>query len=74
MPKQYLPDRQVAQRYGRHITTLARWDQSPDLGFPKPIRINNRKYREVDELDEWDRSRRNIGKAAGNPAKCNHEQ
>jgi hypothetical protein len=27
------------------------------LGFPKPIRINTRKYRRVSELETWERSR-----------------
>lgn len=57
MAKSYMPDRRVAQRYGVHITTLYRWDLNPQLDFPKPIRINNRKYRDVEQLNAWDRSR-----------------
>ena len=57
MTKQYLPDAKVAERYGVHITTLFRWDRDTRLNFPKPIRINGRKYRESAALDDWDRSR-----------------
>lgn len=53
----YLPDSQVAERYCVHATTLYRWDRDEQLGFPKPIRINGRKYRDVAALDDWDRSR-----------------
>jgi len=55
---QYVPDSKVAKRYDVHATTLFRWDRNPQLNFPKPIRINGRKYRDVAALDEWDRSRR----------------
>jgi hypothetical protein len=59
MAKQYIPDSQVARdRYHVHPTTINRWDRNQALNFPKPIRINNRKYRDREELDEWDRSRR----------------
>ena len=38
--------------------TLWRWDnEQPELGFPKPVRINKRKYRFEDELDEFDARR-----------------
>jgi hypothetical protein len=37
---------------------LWRWDnEQPELGFPKPVRINKRKYRFEDELDEFDARR-----------------
>jgi len=57
-----IPDPAVAQRYQVHLRTLDRWDKNPDLGFPPPIRIRNRKYREADKLDDWDR--RNSREAA----------
>ena len=56
--KRLLPDSQVRQRYGGiSAMTLWRWDSDPALGFPKPVRINNRKYRSEDELDAFDRQR-----------------
>ncbi len=66
--RQYLPDPLVAQRYNIHATTLFRWDRNEQLGFPKPIRINGRKYREVASLDAWDRQRAG-GQPAATPAR-----
>jgi len=52
-----LPDPRVARRY--HVTsrTIDRWDRQPDLGFPKAVRINQRKYRRLSELEIWERGR-----------------
>lgn len=52
-----IPDPQVARQYSVHYTTLANWDKDPDLGFPKPVRIKKRKYRDEAELKEFDRAR-----------------
>ena len=46
-----IPDPEVCRRYGIHTSTLYNWDKDPELGFPKPVRINNRKFRDEDELD-----------------------
>ena len=56
--KRLIPDRQVRRRYGDiAASTLFRWDRNPELGFPRPIDINGRKYRDEDELDAFDASR-----------------
>jgi hypothetical protein len=55
--EQLIPDRKVANRYGRSLMALWRWDQKPELGFPPPIRINGRKYRKLSELVAWERAR-----------------
>lgn len=52
-----LPDPLVAQRYDVTARTLYRWDDQPKLNFPKPIRINGRKYRSVRDLENWERQR-----------------
>jgi predicted DNA-binding transcriptional regulator AlpA len=52
-----LPDPQVATRYGVTSRTIDRWDERPALGFPPAIRINNRKYRRVGELELWEKQR-----------------
>jgi DNA-binding transcriptional MerR regulator len=52
-----LPDPEVARRYGVNPRTLFRWDDQPALNFPRPIRINNRKYRRLHELESWERER-----------------
>ena len=55
--RRLVPDPEVCRRYSVHATTLYNWDKNPDLGFPKPIRINNRKFRDEAELDKFDRAR-----------------
>ena len=51
-----IPDPVVArERYRIHPHTLRRWDKNPALDFPPPIYVNNRRYREAEALDAWDR-------------------
>jgi predicted DNA-binding transcriptional regulator AlpA len=52
-----IPDPQARQRYSVTDMTLWRWDRTPSLGFPKPIRINNRKFRRLSELLKWEAER-----------------
>ena len=52
-----LPDSQVAERYKVDARTIARWDERTELNFPKPIRINTRKYRSIEQLESWERER-----------------
>ncbi len=33
--------------------TLWRWINSPDLNFPRPIKISARNYFRSDEMDAW---------------------
>lgn len=48
--------RQVRQRFGNiSEITLWRWENNSSLGFPKPIKINNRKFYAADALDAWQR-------------------
>jgi hypothetical protein len=51
-----IPDAQVCARYNIHVSTLANWDKDPALRFPKPIRINKRKFRDENELAEFDKA------------------
>jgi hypothetical protein len=55
--RRLIPDREVCRRYGVHIATVRNWDLNPALNFPKPIKINNRKFRDEVELDEFDKAR-----------------
>jgi predicted DNA-binding transcriptional regulator AlpA len=55
--RRWLPDSQVCKRYGVSPMTLWRWDHNPEMNFPKPMRINRRKYRDEAELEAWERSR-----------------
>ena len=54
-PGDLLPDPLVAERYKVTPRTIYRWDQQSDLDFPRPIFINGRKYRRVNQLENWER-------------------
>ena len=56
--RKLIPEKQVCQRYGICDATPRRWDADPRLGFPRAIKIRHRKYRYVDELDEFDARQR----------------
>jgi hypothetical protein len=43
----------VYQRHDFADATLARWDDDPNMNFPKPILINGRKHRRVCEIEAW---------------------
>jgi hypothetical protein len=51
----YASDAEVAKYFGIHIKSLLRWDRRPGLGFPSPIRVNGRKYREWAAIHEFER-------------------
>lgn len=55
--RKYLTGPQVEQRYQRTRMTIYRWENDPEMGFPKPIVINGRKYHEETQLDAWDQAR-----------------
>lgn len=37
--------------------TIWRWQRDPDLNFPKPSRVHNIDYTDLDEVDSWLRAR-----------------
>jgi hypothetical protein len=49
----FAPDRIIAEHLGVHAKTLPRWDKRPELGFPKPIYLNGRKFRAWAEVRAW---------------------
>jgi predicted DNA-binding transcriptional regulator AlpA len=55
--RRFLPDPQVQKRYGVSAMTLYQWDRDPKLDFPPPLRINGRKFRDLEQLELWERSR-----------------
>jgi hypothetical protein len=52
-----IPEGKVAKRYGVCKRTLIRWDEHPEVGFPRPVWINDRKYRDAELLDAFDADR-----------------
>jgi len=59
-PTIYLNAAQVRTRYGG-VSDMAlwRWLHDEDLKFPKPLRINGRRFWNERELTAWDCTRRN---------------
>ena len=55
--EQFLPARQVWERYGVTSMTLWRWLRDPDLRFPRPMRIGRFRYWRLSDLVAWERSR-----------------
>ena len=55
--KAYLPAAQVRARYGVSDMSLWRWLKNEDLAFPHPIRINNRRFWRLNELEAWEATR-----------------
>ena len=47
----------VAARYDVTTMTIWRWTKDENLGFPKPLKINTRKYWRESDLIAWERAR-----------------
>jgi len=65
-----IPDRLVAERYDVVVRTLERWDATPELGFPPPIRVRRRRFRAVDQLNAWDRANARKVADSHNPSRA----
>lgn len=48
-----VPDPVIAKQLGVTLMTIYRWDHSPNVGFPKAVKINTRNYRVASELTAW---------------------
>ncbi|WP_210245946.1 DNA-binding protein [Methylobacterium sp. WL19] len=53
-PDELLPATPTRMRYGVSDMTLWRWENDPALGFPKPIRINGRRYWRIADLQAFE--------------------
>ena len=60
-----LPTGDVAARYSVTTRSIDRWRKDPDLAFPQPIYINDRKYWSLADLEKWERERTRIGIRVG---------
>ena len=58
--REYLPAGQVRARYGVSDMSLWRWLRDPKLGFPAPIKIHNRRYWKLSDLQAWEATRSTI--------------
>jgi predicted DNA-binding transcriptional regulator AlpA len=52
---EYLTGPDVDRRYRRSSQTRWRWSKDPKLGFPKPIKIKNRLFYRLREIEEFER-------------------
>jgi predicted DNA-binding transcriptional regulator AlpA len=48
-----IADPLLAKKLGVSTRTLARWDEEPEKGLPKPIVFSRRKYRRAHEIEAW---------------------
>ena len=53
---QLIPDPKVAKQFGVTTRTIDRWDEDPELDFPKAVEINGRKYRRSNEIRVFQRA------------------
>jgi predicted DNA-binding transcriptional regulator AlpA len=53
----YLTGPQVKNRYQCSYQTVWRWMNDPALGFPKPLKINNRNRFALSDLEAFERKR-----------------
>jgi predicted DNA-binding transcriptional regulator AlpA len=53
----FLPAGQVRIRYGVSDMAIWRWLRNEQLNFPRPIRINGRRFWKRTELEAWEASR-----------------
>lgn len=56
-PDHRLTGPQVRARFGNisHMT-LWRWLRSPEVGFPQPLVVANRRYWRLGDIDSWERA------------------
>lgn len=60
----YLPSNQLRARYGVSDMAIWRWLKDEALAFPAPIRIHNRRYWKLAELEAWEAARKPADSAA----------
>lgn len=53
----FLPAKQVRDRYVVSDMSLWRWMHDKELGFPQPLRINNRRFWKLADLEAWEASK-----------------
>ena len=54
---QWLTGTQVAAYFSVTVMTIWRWERDPDLEFPQPNLIHDRKYWSRDIIDAWMKQR-----------------
>jgi predicted DNA-binding transcriptional regulator AlpA len=58
MDRRYLTANQVRERFGKiSDMTLWRWLQDDELGFPKPVVIQRRRFFRLDDIEHFEANR-----------------
>ena len=57
MTEKLLPAKKVRERYGVSDQTIWRWLHDKNSGFPKPIRIQGRRYWRLEQLLAFEAAR-----------------
>ena len=65
--RELIPDAEAAFRLGISVRTLERWDHDSKLAFPKPVRVNGRRFRRPVELARWVAKRAKAAQRGPNP-------
>lgn len=63
-PEDLLPAAQVRIRYGVSDMSIHRWLKDETLSFPQPLRINNRRYWRIADLQAFEARQASKQKAA----------
>ena len=58
--KTYLTGPQIKARYGCSYQTIWRWMKNPEMGFPEPLKINNRNRFALDEIEAFERKQKTV--------------
>ncbi len=53
----WLSRRQQAKRWSVTKRTVERWGEDKKVGLPQEYEVNGRKYRDLPEIETWERAR-----------------
>jgi hypothetical protein len=57
-PDELVPNSEVKDEFGVCYQTIRRWERDPDLNYPEPVWIKNRKYQSRRKLEAFKASKR----------------
>lgn len=57
---EFVPARQVWERYGVTSMTLHRWLNDERMGFPKPVYLGRYRYWKRGDLEAWEAQRQAV--------------
>ncbi len=60
----YLTRPLAAARYSVSERTITRWMEDKSLGFPRPIRVRERLFFALAEIEAWERLRASVSRKA----------